>query len=468
VQESREVSLLDTTFRLAAKSQQGSALLFVLLAFMIVLVMAGTVMEIMFIESKVSMGFSDEEMARQAADAGIAVARDVIMNYLAAGKSPPALADIYLHNGCRVHITYDLSQITEGKVVITSRGFVEDGSCRILSTRAAVACIQAGYLPDYTVRAGGLKLTGQYHATVSTRPVNGLGEQNWDADPSTFDSRIEDDPEKPQYYPQNGRAYAYFLNQWQENHPGFHLFDHIWSGIPNANVTWRIAYQSEEDATGQWEDDIGIEGGHIIDKSSLNIFPFYMPRGYVEFLNTDGTTGRFAVENGWNNGLDPADMENLFDDHLPVPRWGEWLSEEYYQSEVLRALYNTRATIYLPEKKLISTDFLKKGEMVTDIRPFPWVTENINRFRQLARLDPGWQYLDSDSSVLQWSNDKYEMVIDNLEQTCIFIDCSAADTVVLNFNRMLPSLAAVPIQQWLKGEKGEFFRSRYKISTGMS
>lgn len=430
-------------FRTVAQSQRGSAIVVVLLLFMMVMLLAGTVMEMVFIEHKAAIGNSNEELARQAADAGVAVARDVLMNYLTAGQSLPLLEDIYLNNGCRIHMSYDVSHISEGKVVITSRGFVEDG-VKILATRAAVACVRVGYLPNYILRAGQLQLTGAYYASVAAPPINGFDEQNWDVDQSTLEGRLSDDPENPDYYPRNGQPYAYFENQWRDNHPYFNLYEHIRSGRSAADYTWSILYPTI------------VESEHDMDGSSLEITPFYRPWGYMEVISATGGHAPLGLENGWNNCLEPAEMETLFDDHLPIPCWGEWDSEAYYQSELVRTLYNTRANIYLPDKNISCKDFLKTGEVVVGIVPPACGAENINRFRQLACLDPGWQYLNCDSEILRWNSGKYEIVLAGLEQTCIFIDCPAGDTVVLNYHSVLPA-TAFPIQDWLAGDIGPFF-----------
>ena len=76
------------------ESQQGSAIIVSLLVFMVLILLGTTILSVAAMESKVALADNQTELARQGADAGVEVARNVAMNYIGAGESIPDIADI--------------------------------------------------------------------------------------------------------------------------------------------------------------------------------------------------------------------------------------------------------------------------------------------------------------------------------------------------------------------------------------
>ncbi len=428
--------------------QQGSAVIVALFVLMVICLMGTAVLSVAAVERKVVVSQNKVEMLRQAADAGVQVARNIIMNYLAAGQAIPAIDDIYLENGCRVEISCDPGSIdnnNNGVVKVTSRAYWEDADGGVMASKAARADLLVDCLPDCAVRANTLKLAGRYYPTVSGKEIDHLGNQDWDV--SYTEARLAGDPAQPRFYPLNGPSYNSFNEKYQIQHPYFYLDTQQWPGIPEPYYTWRVDYvyasQDEEDY-------------HDLDNSMIHIAPFYRPYGYLEIVDKKGHPEQIGLEQGWNNIFNTDEQTELFENTLTNPAWGCAMSEEYCQAEVINALRSYEGSIIYPEKVFRSQDFIKTAQVIEHL-PAPTLSPELLRsYRKLAQLCPEWEYISGDSDKLECNNGKYEVDIGSLDQTYIFVDRPVEDTVVLDFNAVL-SPTDYSLWDWLDSSSEPFF-----------
>ncbi len=426
--------------------QRGSAVIVALFVLMVICLMGTAILTAAAVERKVVVSQNRVEMLRQAADAGVQVSRNIIMNYLAAGQAIPAIDDIYLENGCRVEITCDLSSIDEdGVISVTSRAYMEDADGSVMASKAARADLLVDCLPSCVVRASTLELAGRYYPAVSGKEIDELGNQDWDV--NNTEPGLAGDPDQPWFYPLNGPSYNNFNEEYQINHPYFELSTQQWPGIPDPDYTWRVDYVYASLA----EQDF-----HDLENSMIHIAPFYHPYGYLEIVDKEGHPGQIGLAQGWNNTLTADEQNGLFENTLTNPNWGCYMSEENCQSEVINALISYGGSIVYPEKVFRSQDFVKTTQVIEDL-PAPTLSSELLRsYRELALLCPEWEYIPEDSDKLEFNGGKYEIDIGSLNQTYIFIDCPAAETVVLDFNAVL-SPTGYRLLDWLDGSIGPFF-----------
>ncbi|NLO21556.1 MAG: hypothetical protein GX119_06100 [Syntrophomonadaceae bacterium] len=422
------------------EGSRGSAVILALSILIVISIMAGAALRVASVQSKVAQAQNQVEILRQAAEGGIQVARSVIMNYTAARQELPAFDDIYLDNGVKVEINCQPGVIKGRKVVrISSRAF-QTGA---VGSKVIQAQILSDGLPAYAVQAESLKISGYYRATVSNQSIDEDMKQDWAV--SSSEARLEGDVPDPQAYPCQGPCYPDCSEACAFHHPFFSIQEQYWPGMNDPDYTWKIDY-----AYGCLE---GREF-HQLDDSLISITPFYEPYGYLEILDEKGKEELLAVESGWHDSLGPEEKEILFRDNLTHPSWEVLMSEEYYQAEIISQLKASRSEIIYPARTFQSQDFIKSGQLVTNLKTPVLPLDLLDDYRHLAGQDSDWQYIPANWPQLEYQDGIYRVNIDRLDSSYIFIDLPSSHTVELDLNR---ALERFQIRKWLQGPKSRFF-----------
>ena len=149
-------------------SQQGNAMLVVMMIFLIVSILSAGLLGIARVESTLAMNDVRAEMARQAADAGVSIARDVLIYHLLLGDNLPALEPVLLDNGTAILIKITGDKNQDGKqdgdnlFLIRSEGQVHSSNGILLARKK----VEAGVFVDpillkNATEAGSLKSVGR-------------------------------------------------------------------------------------------------------------------------------------------------------------------------------------------------------------------------------------------------------------------------------------------------------------------
>jgi hypothetical protein len=413
------------------KNQEGSLMLTTLFVFMVVMLMGTTILRTAIIESRLA-GFSiRNEMVRQAADAGIAIARDVIINYRQAGQPIADLEEIRLNNGCQLSIEFDASQLVNGIVTVTSRAYLKDNQGQLQASKTAVADILVNTVPCYPVRANKLKIMGPYYATLSVCTINDEWEQNWDV--KAAEPRLNSDPPLPELYPLHGSTYNSMEPWFLKNHPYFTVNNQVWPDHPEPEYSWWIDYEygtNSANANNGSSENEGLDY-HDRQTSSAKLAPFYVPYGYLQIIDQTENPAELALVNGFNDILTSGEATRVFIDDLTLPVWGEYLSEEWYQSQLMQEF--NRVYCFYPEKMLYSRDFIKSAQFpsVTDAPGLKTGIFSISQ--QQARSNSQWEYIAAGSQLLTKDNDKYLVSMEQLDKAFIYFDLLPEDTLILDF-----------------------------------
>ena len=155
-------------------SQQGNAMLAVLMVFLVLSVLGAAVLSMAGLEAKMAINDTRTEQARQAADAGVQVARDIVMNNLIAGLSIPAIPQIRLSPVSSATVSVNPPD-SKGIVTITSEGKITGANGQILALKTARAEMLVNSLPNYPVITDRLKAMGKYYMAIDwdwTWPIN--------------------------------------------------------------------------------------------------------------------------------------------------------------------------------------------------------------------------------------------------------------------------------------------------------
>lgn len=414
-------------------SQRGSVMVMALLIFLIISVLATSIISVAAMESKISLHDAREEEARQLADGGIQIARNVIMNYMGSsgdyfdevkimGVIQPKLGTIFDLDGKKIDVNIVQFSETSGIITIESTGTIKNPSGSDIK-KTARAEILVNSLPNYPLRSNKLKVMGKYFSTVSSKEVLlnadgtlGLGMfniQDWDK--RALDKDYDPDVFNP--LPLHGPTY---------NDPDFidsnrSFFEAGNSNNSTNNYTWWVDYiYTTGPLTGNKYQDI--------TESKLYVAPFWKPYGIVNILNKDNSPAEVGITNDWDN--DSSGFSGLFDYRLTNP-----ISVINYPLRILKSNLTTDRT-YNPPEILKSTDFMGKFMQVDTKQNVSFEENQVNKYREIAQNSPDWQYISGDSTLLQLIGaNRYRLIVDSpsLVSSKFFIDLSAADTVELDF-----------------------------------
>jgi len=115
-----------------SKFEQGSLMLMALMVFSIITIVITTILAIAIRENYIALNYGNREQAIQAADAGIQVGRNIILNNLAMGQAPPAEQEIIINENATASIT--ISQSNDEFFTICSLGVVKNKRGSIIAS----------------------------------------------------------------------------------------------------------------------------------------------------------------------------------------------------------------------------------------------------------------------------------------------------------------------------------------------
>lgn len=125
------------------QSQQGGVMLLAVMVFLMVSMISTAMVGVAQLESKIAINDARDEQARQAADAGIAIGQNILLNYMLADQNLPSTEQVELENGTSVQISFqDLAEAADGVVQIRAEGRAK-GIGGAVSINTAVAGIVA-------------------------------------------------------------------------------------------------------------------------------------------------------------------------------------------------------------------------------------------------------------------------------------------------------------------------------------
>lgn len=473
-------------------SQQGGAMLAALMVFLVLSVLGAAIISVAGMESKMALNDARAEQARQAADSGVQIARDVLMNYLGAGKSIPAIADIGLNEICLGGNSYaEIKSIalTNGMATIESEGKVKSGG-KVVASKTAQASIFISGLPDYPLRSNRIRVLGKYIPTISNSESEFTfditnwkfaKQQNWPNPSAAIDTLLSLDLLTNPFitkYPLNGLAYSELTDT---NHP------HWVPGNSN-NLkpnTWWVNYE--------YNKVLGTKVSHDLHDSVLTVAPYYYPKGQLDvFQKKDGhiEEAEIAIHDGWWDEIDDENMTakeiSDLNDKVFSLKEGKFVKTEIArpkpgENAALYALWpklknENDANIIEPPAIPHSKDFIKSGKDINDVVPPQFAEEQLNIYKTLALAGaPGWQYIDGSPLLRPFTKEGkqyYKLIVDDpgLTANKIFINLPPSETVVIDFTTVTHNVD--PIFSWdlanvssiinkVKNDLGTFF-NRYQ------
>jgi len=409
------------TAKIQICTQEGSTIVITLFVFLIVSILGSALLNTAILNTKIALYDSRCEKARQAADAGIYVARDIIMNCLGAGKTlPDTIPEINLGNDAAADVAIDDSDFyTRGVVTITSTGKITDANGNMTSKKTAVAEIKINTVPYSAIKAHSFRVAGKYFAEVSPHPAqfeSTLPEeitghfsiQDWDA--QAYDSIFPQDTFSE--YPLKGRTYRDYELQLP-HHPDWEPAN---SNNTVNDLTWWVEYKYHRDSYGNIQ-------GHNLNGSTLYVAPYWKPQGIVNITDPGGQPALIAI-NSWNNSI--AGLSDIFYYKITDPE----------SPALTLTKQRGNCNVTYPPENLDSRDFMGSYEETEQVIPSSVEPNMLAKCRKLAQLSDGWQYIAADSELLQYSgNNRYKLFIDDpkIEKSQWFIDLPENTALVLDF-----------------------------------
>ena len=480
-------------------SQQGSAMVMALMIFLIISGLAAAIINVATLEDKIAFYHARKEQARQLADGGIQVARNVLMNYRGSGylmEEANAETDIRCINSM-------LNELSSWNIRAEITGFSFAGSIATIESTGTVAepgvssvsqTVQAKVmvngLPSCPLRSRKVRIMGRYFATIAagkTSLVQQFISQDWD--PAESESPIATDPEdnvdndtdiRPLYlsYPLHGQPYRQF--DYSREHPYFtacnhnnSFHDYTWWVGNETKLGYEYIYKQRymgSGSSGYWE-QTAEPGQHDMENSRLIVAPFYKPAGILDVENADGSQAPIAMQSDefGNEILTADERAALFDDCIPRPD----LNNSAAGGLALQDLLSHPGAVLYPDRDTAfnSADFLRRGIVRSDVKPPEFNSAMLDKYRELSQQDSTWQYIPAHSSLLQPSGaHRYRLIMDSPDMVSskFFIDLDPDDTVELDFTSA--SHYTDPIFSWnplslndltdkIMNQKGTFFNA---------
>lgn len=384
-------------------STRGSAIVMALLIFLIISVLAVSVISVAAMENKISLYDANKEQARMAADAGVEVARNVILNYLGAGKTVADAGnalntELDLGNGGFARVTLDNSEYeSKGIIKITSRGKLQK-SGEELAHRTAEAKMLINVIPNAAVHTNEFAVYGKYYLRwergllptaewVDWRTYGFKGPKAADYDNLT-DERLKE----------RSDFMLWDDSGTQKNPDKSYWWARVESEGSSLSGTLRVYCNRYETA---WYRPQGVVNFyHKIDKDKLAplaIYHFRVVENLEELDENDEEQKKKKEELqklyfNWDKQIEIAEQRAAF--YKWIERWsgGNWFDFKFEQN--------------LPPKILDSRDFLGNHanlditEGIT--KPPVFGEEEVQRYRERAKteVDGNWAYIEGDSSLL--------------------------------------------------------------------
>ncbi|MDD3889522.1 MAG: pilus assembly PilX N-terminal domain-containing protein [Syntrophomonadaceae bacterium] len=410
--------------RAPVRPQAGNTTVMALMLFLILSIMTTMLISIASIEKMITANDAHTEQARQAADAGIQIARNIIMNYLVVGEALPLIPQINLGEGVSASVNIDTTRIdTDAIITIIATGVVKSTEGKVLADKTAETRMLVNGLPVYPLRCKWLKVMGKYFATIANKPAYLEGTlatelvnvQDWDTRGwDMFGYPVHGPP-----YGDQGFSYV--------SHPNFVAFNPN-NPDPTRNYTWWVEYEYTYSQTGEKVDN-------DIPNSRLYVAPIWKPTGIVNICEDDNDADSFnnppakvVAASGWDNDL--TEVSHIFDGKLTNPEPAD------YPLICLKENLDS-ARIYWPETEFSCEDFVGKLTGINSGATISLKEEQLDKFRQLAMNTRDWQYINQDSHLLELADKPgyYNLLVDDpeLKKSKIFIDINKDSTVILDF-----------------------------------
>jgi hypothetical protein len=339
-------------------SQQGNAMLAVLMVFLVLSVLGAAVLSMAGLEAKMAINDTRTEQARQAADAGVQVARDIVMNNLIAGLSIPAIPQIHLSPVSSATVSVNPPD-SNGIVTITSEGKITGANGQILALKTARAEMLVNSLPNYPVITDRLKAMGKYYTDMKWSPGHWAG-----------------------HLPIHGPEHAGTANPDNQN---------------PQHYTW-------------WT-DIGTYLG-LPYIQQINLAPYYVPQGKINIIDEDGNSARVAKID-WANNITEYEKNQLFykvDFNQGIlnllgglPNIETYLPETILHSEDFLGKYTPVNNPNLPR---FGPEELQRYREIALSNPDEWQYIDASDSRILTKV----------------SGTNYKLIVDQVEKANLFID----------------------------------------------
>lgn len=111
-----------------------------LMVFLVISVLGLAIIEMADLEQKMAVNDDRAEQARQAAEAGVKVARNVLLNYMVVSQAVPTALNLELGNGIKAQVTIVMSPLPEQELAaITSRGLYCNGVGTVIASKTIEA-----------------------------------------------------------------------------------------------------------------------------------------------------------------------------------------------------------------------------------------------------------------------------------------------------------------------------------------
>jgi hypothetical protein len=399
------------------KRQQGSVMVMALMIFLIISVLATSIISVAAMESKMTLYDARKEQARQLADAGVQVARNVVMNYMGNGRLMNAAEknnDIsYINSKLEVLESRNIdAEITDvdynSRIVrIKSTGTVKNpGGSDVKKT--AQADLLLNVLPDMAVQTEEFKILGKYYTEFQLNPIT----------------------------PGGGVTGLLPLHG-----PSHEKCSDLGGANPN-RYFWYVDYK--------YESILGIPYVDWIETRAHTI-PYMKAQGKVNIRDSEGGKARVAIDH-WAEvpeaSLTPEEYADLF---YTIPTIEESMLNAV--NVLLRVEYHE------PARNLNTYDFIGDlDEVLTGAKPPVFGATELQRYRQLAQAeaaDPNgrWAYLPADAAVLNNDGGKHVLILDEIinpsnpnyiDRPYIFADLDPDDTLLLDFRTYKSSDIKIP------------------------
>jgi len=374
-------------------------------------------------ENKITLYDARKEQARQLADAGVQVAKNVTLNYMGNGRLTNEIEkynDIsYINSKLDVlgsrNIAAEITNVdfNSGIVTIKSTGTVKNpGGSDVKKT--AQADFLLNVLPNMAVQTEEFKILGKYYTEFQLNPITfGGGVSGLLPLHGTSNEKCSD------LGGTNPNRYFWFVDYKYES-----IF-----GIPY--VDW-------------------IETrGHTI--------PYMKAQGKVNIRDSKGGNAKVAIDH-WADvpeaSLTPEEYADLF---YTVPT-----IEESMLSAINVLL---RVEYHQPARNLNTYDFIGDlDEVLPNVKPPVFGATELQRYRQLAQAeaaDPNgkWAYLPADATVLNNDGGKHVLILgevinpsnpNHVGRPYIFADLDSSDTLLLDFRTYRSSDIKIPDGNFIK------------------
>jgi Tfp pilus assembly protein PilX len=436
-------------------SQRGSAMLAALIIFLVLSVLGAATLSVVAMEARIAANDTRAEQARQAADAGIQLGRDILLNYMSSSQTVPTRFSVNINSANIAEVTIDTDRLDSQRMAtITSRGTSVNAAGKTLASKTARAEVNMNIFPNVPVQTDTLSVVGKYSATVASDLPGLPGElsDSFDWQPVAYEY---DDITR---YAVRGKTYNDFSNDFSPEYPHpFFQPGNIHNPTPNV---WWAEYVHETKQSGPlaW-DQINLH------KSLLNIYPFWKPSGVLMIKDAEGDPAAAAFSQ-WGSEI-IGSTDNVFDDYVISPGIGN--NSNY----PLDSLFDDKSRVVqvLPPKIIKSTDFIGQEVLMENYPPPSIRPEHFDAYRRLARTSTDWQYIAADSPLLKTRGQNcYELDVNDplIEQPRWFIDLPAQAKVTLNFTAAIRSDYSHSGWEWLDKlindilqEPGTFFSRFY-------